>query len=75
MKCHSYIDLDKIQVWTNKEEKVGPSIQFEIEKAIKETNIPPSLPNRLDWGCYKPSYIESILLMNMSHWYITFIVC
>ena len=37
----SHIDLDKIQESTNKEPKVGHSIQFGIERAIKETDIFP----------------------------------
>ena len=37
----SHIDLDKIQESTNEEPKVGHSIQFGIERAIKETDIFP----------------------------------
>ena len=36
-----HIDLDKIQESTNEEPKVGHSIQFGIERAIKETDIFP----------------------------------
>lgn len=35
-----HIGLDKIQVSTNEEPKVGPNIQFELEKDIEEIEIP-----------------------------------
>ena len=54
----SHIDLDKIQDSTNKEPKVGHSIQFDIERAIEETDISPPLPYRSDRGRHTPSYIR-----------------
>ena len=54
----SRIDLDKIQESTNKEPKVGRNIQFEVERAIGETEISPHLPYRSDRGRHTPSYIS-----------------
>ena len=46
----SHTNLDEIQETTNKEPNDGPSVHFEIEGDIKGTNIPLTLPNRLDRG-------------------------
>ena len=54
----SHTNLDKIQESTKKEPKVDQRIQLEIERAIVETGLPPTLPNRLDRVCYIPSRVD-----------------
>lgn len=54
----SHTDLDKIQESSNDEPIVGPNFQLKIKRAIKETDIPITLPNRLDRGLHIPSHID-----------------
>ena len=56
------IDLDKIRELTNEDPKVGPNIQFEIERATEEIDIFPHLPYRYDRGHHMPSYIRVYII-------------